>query len=308
MPGEIARTTGRAGVAVPAPSGQAQVTPMQQAAQQYEHSLQAKLAYAQFLADSNLLPRAYQNRPSNILWALEYGQALGISPIAVMMGVWIDPSGTPAASAGLMQALVRMQGHKLRLSAAPDGKSATCVIIRKDDPDNPTTVTYTWDMAITAKLTGKKNWQENPVAMLKARATAACARDACQEVLLGLYTPDELGAEVADDETPPAGYVPGRPQRAAEPAEQGPESPASQERIRAVVEAFRALGLRDITSIKDAVQIMVRREEDNPLGDPPNLTVEECQFIMDELTGIEDLTALQSYLSDAMDTEPADAE
>jgi hypothetical protein len=47
-----------------------------------------------------------------------------------------------------------------------------------------------------AGLLSKSNWQHYPAAMLKSRAVSECARDACQEVLLGMqYTPDELGAD-----------------------------------------------------------------------------------------------------------------
>src|SRR5262249_14267411 len=74
-----------------------------------------------------------------------------------------------------------------------------------DDPGF--TYSATWDMARAkqADLLGKANWRRYPAAMLKARAISECARDACQEVLIGIrYTPDELGAaddggEVLDD-------------------------------------------------------------------------------------------------------------
>lgn len=299
MPGEIARATGRSGTAVERPAGQpsAAATEMQAVVSAYEHSLATKMAAARQLATANLLPRQYQNHPGNVLWAMEYGQALNISPIAVMLGIWVTPDGKPAASSQMMQALVRSKGHKLRLTAAPDGQSATCTIIRKDDLDEPTVVTYTMEMAKTAKLTGKKNWQENPVAMLKARAAAMCCRDACSEVLLGMYTPDELGADVPDDELPDAGYRPGSAGSHAAPVEEGPESPASDERIRDVVEAFRARGMRHIGEIQDAIETIISPRRDGPVPRPPDVTVEECQFIMDELENLHDLQELRDYLA-----------
>lgn len=296
--------TGRTADPVPAPHSAIAVRPELTVAQQYAHTLQAKQQYAEFLAGSNLLPRAYQNQPSNILWALEYGQALGISPIAAMMGIHVI-EGRASASAGLIQGLVRQAGHSFRITG--DARQATCTIIRSDDRANPFVVTFTWDDAVRAGVTGKTVWKQYPAAMLKARATTACARDACQEVLFGLmYTPEELGKDVADGDYFPeeASYGSWSP---AETTEDGPESPASPERLKGVVEAFRLRGMKGIGKIKTAIVTIIgpQRDEDSPLGDPPNLTVEECEFIVSELEGITDLPGLEAYLESlkAVDAE-----
>lgn len=295
MPGEIARATGRSSPAVPAPPAvPAARTPVQQAAVHYEHSLQARLAYAHQLAEADLLPRAYQRKPGNILFALDYGQALGISPIAVMMGIHVI-EGRPTASAGLIQALVRQAGHRLRVTG--DGKSATCTIWRSDDPDYPFEVTFTWEDAVKAGVTGKSVWKQYPAAMLKARATTSCARDACQEVLFGLiYTPEELGADVADGELP-ENIDPPAPQAAADGTSDRPEGRASKERERALVEAFRAIGLRDISAIIDAIRTIIGPVRDEPMSGQPDLTNAECDFIEEELNGITSLEELERYLS-----------
>ena len=162
----------------------------------------AKLAYARALAESGLLPASYRKNPANVLWAMEYGDMLGLAPMATMTGVHVI-EGKPTASAGLISALVRQAGHKLRVDG--DNKSATCVITRSDDP-KPFSVTWTLKKdgsnpsAEEAKLLSKPVWQQYPASMLKSRAITQCARDACEEVLFGLhYTPEELGAEVTED-------------------------------------------------------------------------------------------------------------
>jgi hypothetical protein len=77
---------------------------------------------------------------------------------------------------------------------------AVVSIVRHDDPDYPTTVTFTMQDAKTAGLAGKGNWNKYPAAMLLARATSAAVRAACPEVLMGIsYTPEELGAAVTDE-------------------------------------------------------------------------------------------------------------
>jgi hypothetical protein len=167
-------------------------------------AIPAKLAYAQELANSGLLPAAYRRNPANVLWAVEYGEMLGLPPMAAMTGVHVI-EGKPGASAGLISALVRRGGHKLRVWGT--SKSATCEIVRSDDPDHTFSVTWTLrkeadgnPSAEEAKLLGKDIWQKYPASMLKSRAITQCARDACEEVLFGLhYTPEELGAEVDED-------------------------------------------------------------------------------------------------------------
>jgi len=167
-------------------------------------AIPAKLAYAHELAASGLLPSAYRRQPANVLWAVEYGEMLGLPPMAAMTGVHVI-EGKPTASAGLISALVRRAGHKLRVRG--DGKSATCQIVRADDPDYTFEVTWTLrkngddnPSAEEAGLLGKNTWKNYPASMLKSRAITQCARDACEEALFGLhYTAEELGAEVDED-------------------------------------------------------------------------------------------------------------
>jgi len=182
----------------------------------------AKLAYARALAESGLLPASYRKNPANVLWAMEYGDMLGLAPMATMTGVHVI-EGKPTASAGLISALVRQAGHKLRVDG--DNKSATCVITRSDDP-KPFSVTWTLKKdgsnpsAEEAKLLSKPVWQQYPASMLKSRAITQCARDACEEVLFGLhYTPEELGANVDEDGV----VVDDPPQRLAERSGGTPE-------------------------------------------------------------------------------------
>lgn len=164
-------------------------------------TLPMKVSYARELANSGLLPAAYRRNPANVLYAIEYGDMLGLSPMAAITGVHVI-EGKPSASAGLISALVRRAGHKLRVRG--DSRSATCTIIRADDPDYAFEVTWTLKRnadgnpsAEEAGLLGKQVWKQYGASMLKARAITQCARDACEEALFGLhYTPEELGAEV----------------------------------------------------------------------------------------------------------------
>lgn len=178
-------------------------------------TLDGSVRFAQLLADADLLPRQFIGKPANVLYAIEYGRTLGITPVAAITGIHVI-EGKPSASSGLIGGLVRQAGHKLRVKS--DGKTwATAQIVRADDPDF--TYECTWDLerAAQAGLCEIKNgkawardrngkpatWEKYTAAMLKARAITEVARDACEDVLFGLhYTPEELGAVVNQDGEP----------------------------------------------------------------------------------------------------------
>lgn len=267
----------------------------------YEHTLQGKMAYARLLATSGLLPRAYQKNPANVLWALEYGEALSISPVVAMLGIHVI-DGRPAASAALISGLVRRAGHKLRLRG--NDSSATCEIIRADDPEY--TFSFTWDMkrAAQAGLTGKDNWKKTPAAMLQARATTECARAACQDVLFGLaYTPEELGSELLEDELANGVVESVMNQAAPAPVPAEDEPKATPAALRRVSEAFTAAGW-DTASIEgahlvtEAVSVLIDREVD---GD---LTADEAEFVAVEVEGFAgDIDGLVAMLNERRESQ-----
>lgn len=175
-------------------------------------TLDGAVRFAQLLADADLLPRQFIGKPANVLYAVEYGRTLGITPVAAITGIHVI-EGKPSASSGLIGGLVRKAGHKLRVKS--DGMSwATAQIVRADDPDFTYECTWNLERAAQAGLckiehgkpvardrNGKPtSWEKYPAAMLKARAITEVARDACEDVLFGLhYTPEELGANVNAD-------------------------------------------------------------------------------------------------------------
>lgn len=200
-------------------------------------TLDGSVRFAQLLADADLLPRQFVGKPANVLYAVEYGRTLGITPVAAITGIHVI-EGKPSASSGLIGALVRQAGHKLRVRS--DGLStATAQIVRADDPEFTYECTWTLERAAQAGLCEIKNgkpwardrngkptaWEKYTAAMLKARAITEVARDACEDVLFGLhYTPEELGAVVNQDGEPVEATVqqlrrvePGQPDQWATP-------------------------------------------------------------------------------------------
>lgn len=184
--------------------------------------LSEKMEWARTLSVANLLPKAFQGNPGNLLFAVEYADALGISRINAITSIHVI-EGKPSASADLIAALVRRAGHILRVH----GTDASCCaqLIRSDDPEFTYEANWNMNKAKAAGLLGKAVWKNYPAAMLRSRAITEVARMGASEALLGLiYTPEELGADV--DQT-------GAPVRYTATVEQ-PKSAA--DRMRALVE------------------------------------------------------------------------
>ena len=232
-------------------------------------ALPAKIAYARELANSGLLPAAYRRQPGNILYAVEYGEMLGLAPMAAITGVHVI-EGKPTASAGLISALVRRAGHKLRVTG--DGTKATCQIVRADDPDFTFEVTWTLKRdnsnnpsAEAAGLLGKSVWKQYPASMLKSRAITQCARDACEEALFGLhYTPEELGAEVDEDGAVVGGTVVDEGSQQQAPADDPWYVRPSPEQ-EWLAKAIEAAPGRDLNGCKEDWQASVKHVHDGKL-------------------------------------------
>ena len=164
------------------------------------NALADKMQYAQAMASSTLLPKQYQRQPGNLLFALEYADALGVSPIHAITSIHVI-EGKPSASADLIAALIRKAGHRLRITG--DDTQCVAVLIRQDDPDFEFRAEWTMKKAQAAGLTGKGVWKNYPGAMLRSRAITEVGRMGAPDALFGvIYTPEELGADVNSEGEP----------------------------------------------------------------------------------------------------------
>jgi hypothetical protein len=146
---------------------------------QHGASLTEQVEYARFVSEASLLPDSYRKKPANVLIAVGLGQAMGLSPAESLWRIDVI-GGKPAAAAELIAANVRKAGHKLRVQITEDPPSATCTIIRADDPE-PVVITRDMAWAQRMGLVGKDNYKKQPATMLAWRAISACARLACSE-------------------------------------------------------------------------------------------------------------------------------
>lgn len=154
--------------------------------------LRDQMAYAQAIAQSNIIPDAYRNKAANVMVAMNFGQSMGLSPAESLYRIAVI-KGKPTMSAELIAAQVRKAGHKLRIKKDEAAQSVTATVVRCDDPDYPISVTRDIAWARAMGLAGNDNYRKQPMTMLTWRAITAVAREACPEALFGVaYTPDEM--------------------------------------------------------------------------------------------------------------------
>lgn len=263
-------------------------------------TLTERINYARALSDAQLLPSAYRRQPANVLFAIEYAAALNLPPMAAITGVHVI-DGKPTASAGLISALVRRAGHRLRIRIDHDDHDrpvAVAEIVRADDPGFTYSSTWTLDRALTAGLvdsldidqTGRtvirartsngkpSSWEKYPEAMLKARAISEVARDACEEALSGVhYTPEEVGAAVDGDGQIIDGTLADDTQ--PEPPPDHGLRPASRGQLTAL---HAALGEAGVTDRADKLA-WAGEQVGRPLHSSADLTAGEASQLLDTL-------------------------
>jgi hypothetical protein len=145
------------------------------------------------LVKTGFLPAAIKT-PEQAMAIMLTGRELGIPPMQALRGVNVI-QGTPAIKPELMLALCvqRIRGFKYRFADCDD-KSATFVCSRPEMSQEYVS-TFTLDDAKRAGLLGKENYSKWPANMLRWRAVGNALHVVAPDVLVGIYTPDELGAE-----------------------------------------------------------------------------------------------------------------
>lgn len=130
-------------------------------------------------------------RPEEAAVILLTGRELGLSPMQSLRGIYVV-NGAPVLSSDLLVAVVRRSGLCASwrvVESTPD--ACTITTIRQGESES-TTKTWTMLDAKRAQVTGKPIWSQYPAQMLRHRCAADLAREVYPDVVLGLYTPEEM--------------------------------------------------------------------------------------------------------------------
>jgi hypothetical protein len=146
---------------------------------------------ARVLVASGFLPQHIKNENQAIAIMLK-GRELDIPPWAALTSIHVI-QGNPTISPQLMLALIQRSG--LLEDIKIEGDSQKCVVMMKRKGQSPYSVTFTINDAALMGLQSKQNWKSQPGVMLKWRAISACARVVFADILLGMYTTEEINPD-----------------------------------------------------------------------------------------------------------------
>lgn len=211
-----------------------------------ELSLATDLKLASTLVKSGLLPSAIKS-PEAALVIILTGRELGLAPLQALRSISVV-EGKPTLSADLLLALAYKSGLCTGYEIVELTDEKCVVQISRNGQVKPP-YSYTIEEARKAGLANRPNWQRHTKAMLRARATSAACRAYFPDVVLGLYTPDELEdlSPVVSEAapvviTPTPRVVEAAPTMQALPASPAPIAPAvSQEEDSEEAEVIAAV-------------------------------------------------------------------
>lgn len=151
---------------------------------------------AEILVKTGFLPQSIKTAEQAVAIIMT-GAELGIGAMAALQTINVI-QGKPTVSPQLMLALINRSGQleDMKIEARADGATVTM----KRRGRSAFTARFGATEAQSMGLLQKDNYKKQPATMYQWRAVAMAARAIFPDVILGLYTPEEMGAEV-DTET-----------------------------------------------------------------------------------------------------------
>lgn len=154
---------------------------------------------ASMLAQSDIIPKAFKEKPANVLIALEMANRMGASPFAVMQSMYIV-YGNPSFSSKFLIACFNSCGRytsiKYDFFGEPNTEGYGCRAWATEKATGE--VVKSIDVTIgMAKAEGWANkngskWKTMPQLMLQYRAATFLIRTVAPELAMGLRTDDEV--------------------------------------------------------------------------------------------------------------------
>jgi hypothetical protein len=175
-------------------------------------TLTEAVTFSEMLSNSNMVPKAYQGKPQDILVCVQWGMEMGLAPMQALQNIAVI-NGKPSVYGDAMMALVQASPvcedvEEYFENEGTPNPVAVCVAKRKGR--KPVTAKFSVEDAKRAGLWAKQGpWSAYPKRMMQMRARGFALRDAFPDVLKGLISaeeaqdyPDEAKPRPAKDITP----------------------------------------------------------------------------------------------------------
>lgn len=193
-------------------------------------TLTEAIQFSDMLANSSMVPKAYQGKPQDILVCVQWGYEMGLAPMQALQNIAVI-NGKPSVYGDTALALVQASPvcedvQEYFEDEGTPNPVAVCVAKRKNR--SPVTVRFSIEDAKRAGLWGKQGpWQAYPKRMMQMRARGFALRDAFPDVLKGLITAEE--AQDYPDEAKPAVDItpPAKPRNPLDMVSSSPSEPAN---------------------------------------------------------------------------------
>jgi hypothetical protein len=144
---------------------------------------------AQQISKSGLKPASLKT-PEDVFIVLMTGVELGLQVMQSLRGIHVI-NGKPCMSAELLMGVCQNDSRCEYMHLVESTNTIATYITRRRNSPEPVTMSYTISDAKTAGLSGG-NWAKHPAAMLRARASSAICRAVYSDIVMGLYTEDEV--------------------------------------------------------------------------------------------------------------------
>jgi hypothetical protein len=152
----------------------------------------ALFAIAERICDTSFVPVAYRKKPAEAAAAMLAGAELGFDPMASLRA-FDNIQGVPAPKAITLRAVVQGKGHDIEIV---ESTSERAVVRGRRKGQAEWNAPSVWDIERAKKLPQYKtnpNYQNNPAAMLLARATAEQCRWTAADAIMGMpYAAEEI--------------------------------------------------------------------------------------------------------------------
>lgn len=189
-------------------------------------SIEDLIRYSQLIADSGMYA---MKKPAEVFAIVEAGMSLGFSAAQSLRAMYVV-KGKPALSADGHVA-VCLRSTLCKYFEVVTLTEQECTYKTQRYGHDEATYTFTMADAKKAGLLSNNVWSKYPRNMLRARAATGLARQEYPELVLGLYSPEELGSIDGGEATPVA----------AAPTE--PKEPTEVQQGKARRKIFAMLGL-----------------------------------------------------------------